>query len=80
MGEYLGAFEFVCWSELVGCRVQMLIGAALTDLRDVFAPGLGPVPADAPTNVVVECLLGEGGELLTAKHQDSGVYRTKLNH
>jgi len=79
-GVYIGAFEFVVWSETSGNQVKLLVGNTETDLRAVFAPGLGPVPSDSVENIVIGCRIGEGGSLLTAACEDTGGYSVQCNH
>jgi hypothetical protein len=53
LGAFIGLFEWVCWSEHTQVNVHMLIGSQLIDLRGMFAPGLGDLPDDSPSNVPI---------------------------
>ena len=41
MGAYVGTFDFIVLSEITQRKVTMHIAEGATDLRYVFAPGLG---------------------------------------
>ena len=63
LGQYIGMFEWVCWSEYSQANVYLLVGSQLVDVRGLFAPGLGqladgsashtPVAARVPGETLV---------------------------
>ena len=59
--EWLGFFEWICWSVLRRVRVLMLFASHVVDLRARFAPGLAALPDDAVVHRVAAVRVVEGG-------------------
>ena len=53
LGQYIGMFEWVCWSEYMQANVYLLVGSQLVDVRGLFAPGLGDLPDGSPSHTPV---------------------------
>ena len=61
LGEWIGTFEFLVFSELKRYQVYLYVGAGRTNVREVFAPGLGPLPEPLGECHVIGCkLTGDG--------------------
>ena len=59
LGEYIGTFEFLAFSELKQFNVKLYVGCidgcGVTDIREVFALGLGPLEKPLGDCHVVGC-------------------------
>ena len=64
MGAYVGTFDFIVLSEIMHRKVIMHLGEGATDLRDVFAPGLGALGQSESAVHVIGTLMGPHGALL----------------
>ena len=63
-GAYVGTFDFIVLSEIMHRKVIMHLGEGATDLRDVFAPGLGALGQSESAVHVIGTLMGPHGALL----------------
>ena len=55
LGEWIGTFEFLVFSQLKHYDVNMYIGAGCSNLREIYAPGLGPIAEPLGVCHVIGC-------------------------
>ncbi len=60
LGQFVGMFEWVCWSEYIQANVFLLVGSQLVDVRGVFAPDLAKLPDDCQSHTPVACKVAVG--------------------
>ena len=60
LGEYIGFWEWLCWSHTAQARVYMLIGRDLYDVQEIFAPTLPVLAVDAPVHIPVATQVRHG--------------------
>ena len=57
LGEYIGAFELLCWSLLEEVEVGLIIGGCVHSIREIFMPSRKLLSGSVPTHHFVACCI-----------------------